>query len=52
MKIEIVYSGISRSDPRHARTGWRDSLYPMVSGHELCAIPDKVITCCQVARRA
>ena len=33
--IEILYCGICHSDLHQARNDWRDSLYPMVPGHEI-----------------
>ncbi|MBN8888095.1 MAG: NAD(P)-dependent alcohol dehydrogenase [Rudaea sp.] len=35
VQIEIVYSGICHSDLHQARNDWRNSLYPMVPGHEI-----------------
>ena len=35
VQIEILYSGICHSDLHQARNDWRNSLYPMVPGHEI-----------------
>ncbi len=35
IEIEILYCGICHSDLHQARNDWRNSLYPMVPGHEI-----------------
>ncbi len=35
VQIEILYCGICHSDLHQARDDWRNSLYPMVPGHEI-----------------
>ncbi len=35
VQIEILYCGICHSDLHQARNDWRNSLYPMVPGHEI-----------------
>jgi len=35
VEIEILYCGICHSDLHQARNDWRNSLYPMVPGHEI-----------------
>ncbi|MDE1172438.1 MAG: NAD(P)-dependent alcohol dehydrogenase [Parvibaculaceae bacterium] len=35
VQIEILFSGICHSDLHQARNDWRNSLYPMVPGHEI-----------------
>ena len=37
--IDILYCGVCRSDIHQARNEWRNSIFPMVPGHE---IVDKV----------
>ncbi|BDU78491.1 NAD(P)-dependent alcohol dehydrogenase [Mesoterricola sediminis] len=35
VQIEVLYCGICHSDLHQARNDWRNSLYPMVPGHEV-----------------
>jgi alcohol dehydrogenase (NADP+) len=35
VEIDILYCGICHSDLHQARNDWRNSLYPMVPGHEI-----------------
>ncbi|HEY8010956.1 MAG TPA: NAD(P)-dependent alcohol dehydrogenase [Rudaea sp.] len=35
VQIEILYCGVCHSDLHQARNDWRNSLYPMVPGHEI-----------------
>jgi uncharacterized zinc-type alcohol dehydrogenase-like protein len=35
IQIEILYCGICHSDLHQARDNWKNSLYPMVPGHEI-----------------
>ncbi len=41
-EIEILYCGICHSDLHQARNDWRNSLYPMVPGHEIVGRVTKV----------
>ena len=34
--IDILFSGMCRSDEHHVRNDWNDSQFPMVPGHEIC----------------
>ena len=34
--LQILYAGICHSDIHSARSEWRDGIYPMVPGHEIC----------------
>ncbi len=34
--LEILYAGICHSDIHAAKSEWRDAIYPMVPGHEIC----------------
>lgn len=40
--IKIMYAGICHSDIHQARNEWKDSQYPMVPGHEIAGIVEKV----------
>lgn len=40
--IEIHYCGICHSDIHQARNEWKNSLYPMVPGHEIVGIVTKI----------
>jgi alcohol dehydrogenase (NADP+) len=42
VEIEILYCGICHSDLHQARNDWRNSLYPMVPGHEIVGRITKV----------
>ena len=42
VEIEILYCGICHSDLHQARNDWRNSLYPMVPGHEIVGRVTKV----------
>jgi alcohol dehydrogenase (NADP+) len=42
VQIEILYCGICHSDLHQARNHWRNSLYPMVPGHEIVGRVAKV----------
>ncbi len=42
--IEIAYCGICHSDIHQARNEWKNSLYPMVPGHEIVGKVSKVGT--------
>lgn len=46
--IRIEYCGICHSDIHHVRNEWRAATYPMVPGHEIIGIVEKVGT--QVSR--
>jgi uncharacterized zinc-type alcohol dehydrogenase-like protein len=35
VQIEIVYCGVCHSDIHQVRNEWRNSIYPMVPGHEI-----------------
>lgn len=35
--LQILYAGICHSDIHSARSEWRDGIYPMVPGHEICS---------------
>ena len=35
VKIEILYCGVCHSDIHQARNDWKNSIYPMVPGHEI-----------------
>src|SRR5689334_2584708 len=35
VQIEILFCGVCHSDLHQARNEWRDSIYPMVPGHEI-----------------
>ncbi len=35
VRIEILYTGVCHSDLHQARNDWKNSLYPMVPGHEI-----------------
>jgi uncharacterized zinc-type alcohol dehydrogenase-like protein len=42
VQIEVLYCGICHSDLHQARNDWRNSLYPMVPGHEVVGRVTKV----------
>lgn len=46
VEIKLLYCGVCHSDIHHAYNEWRDSIYPMVPGHEMIgkvsAIGDEV----------
>src|SRR5579871_3845223 len=35
VKIEILYCGVCHSDLHQAHNDWKNSIYPMVPGHEI-----------------
>ena len=35
VQIEILYCGVCHSDLHQARNEWRNSIYPVVPGHEI-----------------
>jgi len=42
VQIEIAYCGVCHSDLHQARNDWKNSLYPMVPGHEIVGKVTKV----------
>jgi len=42
VEIELHYCGICHSDIHHVYNEWKDSMYPMVPGHEMIGIVSKI----------
>lgn len=42
VEIDLHYCGICHSDIHHVYNEWKDSIYPMVPGHEMIGIVSKV----------
>jgi alcohol dehydrogenase (NADP+) len=40
--IEIKYCGVCHSDVNHARSEWKDEIYPLVPGHEITGVVTEV----------
>ncbi len=42
VQIKLLYCGLCHSDIHHCYNEWKDSMYPMVPGHEMIGIVQKV----------
>ncbi len=42
VQIKLLYCGLCHSDIHHCYNEWKDSIYPMVPGHEMVGVVEKI----------